>query len=49
MPHGAAAAVRQALNPPFPDRQTLTIDELISGYCDEEIYPSNETVEVQVD
>lgn len=49
MPHGAAAAVRQALNPPYPDRQALTIDELIAGYCDEEIYPSNETIEVQVE
>jgi len=31
MPHGAAAAVRQALSPPYPDRQALAIDELIAG------------------
>jgi len=48
MPHGAAAAVNQALNPPYPDRQALTIDELIAGYCDEGIFPSEETIDVPI-
>lgn len=49
MPHGAAEAIRQALTPPYPDRQCLTIEELVAGYCDKNIYANNETFEVEAD
>ena len=46
MPHGAAEAIRQALTPPFPDRQRLTIEELVAGYCDTSVYPHDGTVQL---
>jgi predicted amidohydrolase YtcJ len=46
MPPGANTAVQQALNPPFPAQQALTIEELVAGYCDSSIYECDETIEV---
>ena len=37
MPPGVDEAVRQSLHPPYPDRQALTMQEFISGYCDAEV------------
>ena len=33
MPHGAAEALQQALFPPHPRQQQLTLDEFVAGYC----------------
>ncbi|WP_075086021.1 amidohydrolase family protein [Mariniblastus fucicola] len=46
MPPGATEAVHQSLCPPFPDRQALTIEELVAGYCDASVFAADEMVEV---
>ena len=45
MPPGVEAALQQSLNPPFPDRQALTIEEFVAGYCDASIFECSENVE----
>ena len=46
MPPGAAEAIQQSLTPPYPDRQRLTIDELVAGYCDTSLYAHDGTVQL---
>jgi predicted amidohydrolase YtcJ len=46
MPHGATEALRQSLHPPYPDRQRLTIEEFVAGYCDVSVFACDQSVEV---
>jgi predicted amidohydrolase YtcJ len=45
MPHGAAAALREALFPPFPG-QRLTLEEFRAGYCLPDFGPGRLDVEI---
>lgn len=48
MPHGAKEAIRQSLSPPYPDRQRLSVDELVAGYCDASVLAHDGLVKVSV-
>ena len=49
MPHGIQEAIRQALFPPYPDRQRLSIEEFTAGYCDNRLHASETTIEIEID
>ncbi len=49
MPHGVTEAIRQSLTPPFPQQQSLTVEEFVAGYCDASVYASDETIEFELD
>jgi len=46
MPPGIDAALQQSLCPPFPERQRLTVEEFVAGYCDSTVFENDDLIEI---